>query len=86
MTGPYNKKSQGSLRRLSFFKILLVYPLRSRIIVCSELRLLLSANSNKTETSLLAMAFILRMLNPKVFGNNKMIRTDWANAQADPSL
>ena len=24
MTGPYNKKSQGSLRRLSFFKILLV--------------------------------------------------------------
>ena len=24
MTGPYHKKSQGSLRRLSFFKILLV--------------------------------------------------------------
>ena len=24
MTGPYNKKSQGSLRRLSFFKILIV--------------------------------------------------------------
>ena len=24
MTGPFNKKSQGSLRRLSFFKILLV--------------------------------------------------------------
>ena len=24
MTGPYNKKSQGSLRRLSFLKILLV--------------------------------------------------------------
>ena len=24
MTGPYNKKSQGSLRRLSFFKILFV--------------------------------------------------------------
>ena len=29
MTGPYNKKSQGSLRRLSFFKILLVEVLRS---------------------------------------------------------
>ena len=25
MTGPYNKKSQGPLRRLSFFKILIVY-------------------------------------------------------------
>ena len=25
MTGPYNKKSIGSLRRLSFFKILLVF-------------------------------------------------------------
>ena len=23
MTGPYNKKSQGSLRRFSFFKVLL---------------------------------------------------------------
>ena len=27
MTGPYNKKSQGSLRRLSFLKILLVFDL-----------------------------------------------------------
>ena len=27
MTGPYNKKSQGSLRRLSFLKILLVLKL-----------------------------------------------------------
>ena len=55
MTGPYNKTSQGSLRRLSFFKILLV-------IIFFQVKIL-RKNSLSRELKIRVVEFVLKKLS-----------------------